>query len=370
MVMTNNKSIRLLSSVFIITILTSACGGSGDSGPNVNGGNTPPLSDDLNPDLSGKLFFIEKSKRTDGSKITEAWTMDIATGKYVKVPNTNWADHDDLFPGNWDRPYVAPVDYDGTEFIVEISECKTNPDRSCIAIQDENGNYLGQFDVFGDAQSATISRDRQYIALFRDSLSVDQGLEIYDRNGTLLSRTKLRRTYYAWLTDGRIIYVVGRSFHFTTPYSTQAKYSLTLPSTLPGEKIYQIAVSPDGARLAFTVDGVPYIVNIYGAGIRKLAEVSNGETTVNGLAWSPDGQWILLAEGNNIATTPLGPSASRRFYAVPAEDMGKFFTLSPHESDRSPEIRLLRRYWFSDGPTYTNGSITDQAFSTDVYWLP
>jgi len=370
MAMKKNKPILLLSSIFIIAILASACGG-GDSGPNVNGGNNPPTSGDLNPGLSGKLFFKTGYKGTivsDGEEFS-AWTMDIATGKYARIPNTDWADHGDRFPGNWFICFVAPAGYDGTEFTVEIPDCKNYPDRTCIAIQDMDGNYLGQFEISGDEYSfAKMSQDHQNIAL-ANRKGFDSWLEIYDRNGTFLSSSKLKSRFIReldWLPNGRIIYGIQRSFYFTAPYSTQAENILTLPNDLQGEKIGEIAVSPDGARLAFTVDGVPYIANIDGTLIRKLAVLTYAEADIDNIAWSPDAQWILLGTKEVYVVGGPGGLIRRHNYVIPSEDLGKVFTLSEDDDLRSPEVRLLLRH--KDIKENTDSTVTDVGL-VDVAWL-
>jgi len=221
--------------IFIIAILASACGG--DAGPTQDGGgNNPPFSGDLNPGLPGKLFFKEKTERSDGSKIDEAWTMDIATGKYTKIHNTNWADHKDRFPGNLDDISVASVDYDATNFVVAIEGCKNDPEYTCIAMQEMGGNYISQFDLLGDIRSTRMSRDRQHIALFNregTTTSSDFWLEIYNQNGILLSSSKLEDNFVfelEWLPDGRIVYSIRRTLYFTAPYSAQVRAPKLYPT--------------------------------------------------------------------------------------------------------------------------------------------
>lgn len=369
MAMTIQNAI-LFSSVLLIMALTNACGGGGNSGPiGDGGGDNPPSSDILNPDISGHLFF-EKSGR--------AWRMDMATGKYTVIPNTNWRDQDQRYPlaGGVAEFYAYPVDYDDSEFVVEARDCKRSyndvlaPKLTCIAMQDMNGNYLGQFDVFYDVTSSSIemSRDHQYLALFRrvgQSVSSDQWFEIYDRNGTLISDKKLEPRSFAWLPDGRLVYTRDRSFYFTKAPDANGKPTtdvdirMTLPDNLQGWP-GQIAVSPDGTQLAFSLitrivtavsmDSTPYIMNIDGTGLRQLATTPNIdiiESMINSPKWSPDGRWILVREGNFSNSGggggQLGGSPGK-FYLLPTEDMGKVFMLSNTNSIRSPEVRRLRRH--------------------------
>lgn len=368
--MNKNSFISPFLTVFTIAILTSACGG-GDSGPNANGGD-PPSSGILNAGLSGSLFFTEDD---------EAWNMSVATGKYTRISNTNWPYQKDRFPrGGLSDFHALPTDYDGFEFVVTVKDCKSDPERSCIVIQDKNGSYSEQFEVFGKASRATLSRDRQYIALFRRSISTDSQLEIRDRSGALISYLKLDRRDFAWLPDGRIIYGVGRSLYFTSSYSTQVESILTLPASLQGT-VRQIAVSPDASRLFFTVEGPrkggsfeyikPYVMNINGASIRQLATTSDNAPLVGDAStWSPDGQWILFREGGAASSGSANPGFNGYFYVVPTEDTGQIFTLSLIDIERSSEVRLLRRYSFSDNPANLDGSTTYRSFTNDIAWLP
>jgi hypothetical protein len=308
----------------------------------------------------------------------------MATGKYTVIPNTNWREQKQRYPlaGGMADFYAYPVDYDRSEFIVEARNCKRSgdvlaPNFTCIAMQDMNGNYLGQFDVLYKITSSSIkmSRDKQHLALFRrvgQSVSSDEWFEIYDRHGKLISDKKLEPRSFAWLPNGRIVYTKGRSFYFTKePDSngptTQADEALTitLPDNLEGRP-GQIAVSSDGTQLAFslitkitvgryplfeeTMDSIPYIMNVDGTGIRQLATTLNtdiSEPRINSPKWSPDGRWILVREGNFAGTTGGGGQVLGKpgnFYLLPTEDMGKIFMLTLTDSVRSPEVRLLRRH--------------------------
>ncbi|MCF6211510.1 MAG: hypothetical protein L3K24_12770 [Gammaproteobacteria bacterium] len=368
--MNKNSFISSFLTVLIIAVLTSACGGGSE--PDANGGD-PPSSGILNADLSGLLFFTEDD---------EAWIMSMATGKYTRISSTNWPYQKERFPrGGLSSFHALPIDYDGSEFVVAVKDCKDDPERSCIVIQDKNGSYNSeQFEVFGKISKATLSHDRQYIALFRRSISTDSQLEVRDRSGELISYSKLDRRDFAWLPDGRITYGVGRSFYFTSSYSTQVESILTLPGGLQGV-VRQVAVSPDATRLFFTLEGPrkggsfeyirPYVMNIDGANIRQLATTPDNAPLVGDAStWSPDGQWILLREGGAASTGSVNPGFNGYFYVVPTEDTGQIFTLSSISTERSSEVRLLRRYSFSDNPANLDGSVTDRSFANDISWLP
>jgi len=357
---------------WFFSILVTGCGEGSLSNPIDN--DDSPISGNLNPELSGRLFFSNGSKGTivsEGSQFS-AWTMDIANGNYVKISNTNWGEQNNRFPGNWTTVFTNPVDdYVSNEFIVEIPDCKNDPDMTCISIQDMNGDYLVQFEIFGDEYSfSRLSPDLQNIVLV-NRIGAESWLEIYNRNGELLLSSKLESRFIrqiSWLGIESIIYSIGRTFYFTEPETLQIENTLVLPDSVVGDKINNFSVSPDRARLVFLVDGVPYIANINGSQIRKLAKLSSAEVDANNIVWSPDGSWILL-ETNSVrmAAGPGGMIRSHNFI-LPSEDLGKAFVLSDQDALRSSEVRILRRY--KSVEEIRISEITTDVGLNDVTWLP
>ena len=354
------------------SILVTGCGEGSLSNPIDN--DDLSVSENLNPELSGRLFFSNGTKGTIVSKGSQfsAWTMDIANGNYLKISNTNWGEQKNRFPGNWTTVFTVPADdYVGSEFLVEIPDCKNDPDRTCISIQDMNGNYLVQFEIFGDEYSfARLSPDLQNIAL-ANRKGAESWLEIYNRNGELLVSAKLESRFVrqiSWLDTESIIYSIGRTFYFTEPETLEIESTLVLPGSIVGDKINSFSVSPDRARLAFRVDGVPYVANIDGSQIRKLAKLFYSEVDVNNIVWSPDGLWILLTTKNiRTAGGPGGIIRSHNFI-LPSENLGKVFVLSDQDALRSSEVRILRRYKSVEQNRISE--ITTDVGLNDVTWLP
>jgi Tol biopolymer transport system component len=216
-----------------------------------------------------------------------------------------------------------------------------------------------------------LSPDKQYIAMFR-SLA-DDWLEIYSRSGDLVSSTKVSENNFAWLSDGRIVYVNGRRFIFTYPNSTEAEYNLELPGGLaPDAFIGIFAVSPNEEKIVFNLVtseySKPYIVDINGNNIRQLADVPSDYSykVINEPQWSPDGKWILLKQG--VSAVSGGTQGTRPYlFIVPSDLDEKVLILSAIENQRSPEVREFIRYESFDN----KGSVTNRALSsTALFWIP
>lgn len=368
MISINHSSIRFLS-ILLITVLTSGCGGS-NSSPNPQA--PPSPTDILNPDLSGKLLLRDN----DVSSISPGgWTMDMATGKYTPIPKTNWKhdDYNELF-SFIGRRYVdiTSPGYDSSSFLVVASSSLVDLNVSTVIVkQSLNGDYLDELEVLWGSVNRPVkmSPDGQYVALFRvlDPLR-DTRFEIYDWSGALVSSKKMSNRHFSWLPpDGRLVYTEWRSLHFTAPNSVESERYLTLPDDFPEGWIGKFSISPDGTRLVFSLttergdpfageyaNAEPYIMNIDGTGLRKLAttpHAGTAESRINNPRWSPDGRWILVETGQYTTSTPPPGTTPDTFpgdpgtvYVLPSEDMGKVFMLSLSDSLRSPEVRLLYRY--------------------------
>jgi hypothetical protein len=367
----------LLSCLSLIFVLScgGGGGGSGNGGAADDGGNN---SDALNPDLPGKFFFTHYGDN--------AYTMDVETGEYRIIPNTDWENQRERFPNGVADFSARPVTNSNTEFIVLASGFNYGSE---MALQDYNGNYLGQLHINSKVYRATMSQDRQYIALFRAAGSVSNiRFEIYDWNsGAMIDNKELSKRQLLWLPDNRILYSEGRTFHITQPISTETSYSMTLPDPgghMPAGVIGHKALSPDGSQIAFTVgesgENVSdlnnhrlYMSNIDGSNLRLVATTPDdpeGIPRVSAPTWSPDGRWLFVKEGYmDVAVAPI--DAGHTFgdmYALPTEDVGKVFYLSADDSQRSPEVRLIWR--FETLPNEHRDGITTEATSVGNFiWI-
>lgn len=372
----------IIMSVFFL--LFTACGG-GSSGDTSHS----PVSDDTteaNHSLSGFLYFQDT--------IQSVYRINASSGLVEYVPNTNWVSQNDRFPSGVASFYSNPRPNNNTEFLVVASYCRrANSDplsdqMSCLAIQDYQGNYHQQIDLVGTVtNSAKLSPNGQYIALYRDfnpGLSGYEWLEIYTRDGMLVSDRKHEKKKIQWLNDGRIIYTFNRHVYFTKNYSAEVGSHYSVPDILNNEDVLwatisDFSVSPDNTQIAFTLFNTwnsqdvygdqLFVMNIDGSSIRKLAiSMNDSYRYINDITWSPDGRWIMVKEGYS---SPQGGSAlgtSGYLYAIPTEDMGKVFQLSIIDSQRSHEV-----IQFQHDRNLTDPGVfmtTEALGSIKLEWLP
>ncbi len=118
---------------------------------------------------------------------------------------------------------------------------------------------------------------------------------------------------------------------FLAAFSAEAQRgSLTLDDLLAAKPITESAVSPDGARVAFTREGQIYTMPLTGG---WPAELTAGGTPKSAINWSPDGKSVAFASRGSIWTVPaVGGEPRRLTNAVPAA------TGDPREAaDRGPQ---------------------------------
>lgn len=380
-------NVTLLISTLIALALLVACGGGSSNGSiSPTSDNDISTSSSVNGDLTGRLFI---GGDNDG------WIMDFSTGKYTRIPGVDWErEGNGIYLQKAD--YKAyPVAYDGSEFVVTVKDCQETQDTAyplqfddCVAIHKEDGSKVdGEIRLIQHIWGvAKISRNRQYIAFIHNDNRFsfpNDTLLLADRNGKLIVGDELPDDLgrsLDWLPDGELVYAHDQTIYLTGPYDTKGTPIVTFPkeSGFPT----QLAVSPDGKQLAFTlvthtsittVRGTTWIMNIDGSGLRKLTDIpmENDPTTtiddpiINYPTWSPDGKWILVVAGYVAPLDDTNLGVPGGLYVVPSD--GHNVTLT-NEGD-SPARRVLSYYKSTAG--HTNPELTSE-FSTrgSLAWLP
>jgi hypothetical protein len=318
-------------------------GGGSDDGSGGGSGN------DLNPGISGKLFFIEDN---------QAWFMDISSGTYELVPNSDWEAQDDKFELGIAEYYAKPFNAE-SQFLLTVDNCVNRANSfaedACVIVQDFGGNYGAEIiledSVHGPAKP---SYDGQYFAVFRDL--GDDWLAIYDMAGNFVSNTQVDEAPFAWLADGRLVYVADeRTFRITDTLSTSGGSAWTLPDGMGSGEIGRLSVSPDGSQIAFTLrtdgslvseDASFWMITVATGSIRRIAEVNDGglEDAFHESAWSPDGSMIAVLEGGSGSVDPnTGLGAETRMHLLPS-DASEVLVISSDSALQSSEVITLRRY--------------------------
>jgi dipeptidyl aminopeptidase/acylaminoacyl peptidase len=332
----------------LFAVLLHACGGGGGGGD--NGGtttNNPTPSEQLNPQLSGRIFV--DAQTTFPGKI-----LDLSTGVYSPIPGMeNW-DQQDGYPGT---AYVtAYPSHDGVEVVETVENCEFIDDslykNDCIIIHDSDGTRLIRITAFQRIEySARLSLDRQYIAIAYDEYGDDNiSLKIIDRAGSLVSYNNLYEELpdsyddpeFDWLPDGRLVYMVDQTIYITAPYDTHGTPLITFTEE-QGEP-QDPAVSPDGKKLAFELDtggsfssekSTVWVMSLDDTSdLHQLAVVpGDDDPSIIHPIWSPDGNWIMVTEGISRGMGPiLSPNVLEQdystLYAVPSDGVRVELTLT------------------------------------------
>lgn len=356
----------LVSILVTFVFAVSACGGGGGGGSSQdaesgsdNGGSDGNLSGELNPGISGKLFFIDDN---------QAWLMDISTGVYELVPNSDWESQDEKFELGTAEYYAKAFSSDN-QFLLTVDNCVNRPNSfaedACVIVQDYSGNYGAEViledSVYGPAKP---SYDGQYFALFRDL--GDDWLAIYDLAGNFVSNSQVEEAPFAWLPDGRLAYVSeNRTFIITDTLSTSGGTSWSLPNAMGEGVIGRLSVSPDGSQIAFTLrtngslvseDASFWMIAVATGNIRRIARVSDGglEDAFHESAWSPDGSMIAVLEGGSGSVDPnTGLGSNTKMHILPA-DSTEVLVISSDASVQSSELITINRYRDIESPLSAN----------------
>ncbi|MCG8052896.1 MAG: hypothetical protein JAZ15_17005 [Candidatus Thiodiazotropha endolucinida] len=361
--------------LFSIVMLYSCGGGLGGDG----GHTEQPNNQSINNNLTGYLFSEESGDK--------AYIVNLSTGVASVIPNTDWENQDERFPFGIARYYKYSVQNSHSQFVGVAVNCKgENSDplsasMSCIVFQDYSGNYLGQLDLVHDVSNVELSPDGQYLALFRNfnpGVSDQEWFEIFTIDGRFLSDKRLRARNIQWLFNGSIVYGDGRRFVFTKPYSTDTDYTLTLPDSINDGWISDFDISSDQSKIVFTyatestaftsVVAKLYMMNVDGTNIRLLADVPSNETAnISDPTWSPDGEWIILEEGNIEGHDVNAPGTAGYVYIIPSENLGKVFILSVEDGKRSPEVIQVWHDQDGAGPRET---LSLRSSGRRYEWIP
>lgn len=365
----NALLVKLILSIALI-ILLFGCGGGG--GSNDFDSNNVDNDGITNSGLSGYLFF-------EGND--NAYLMNIMSGIYTKIPNTDWDRQLDRFDSG-SLFYIRPVLNDHSEFIITAHDCellRPYGSRSCVAIQSYNGEYNGFFVLpeSGEVYTSALSPDKRYIAMFIN-YNNNEWLEIRNRNGEIVSDGIISSNNgdYAWLPSGRIIYAYGRRFMFTFENSAITEYYLELPNGIyTNSDIGNFSVSHDGQNIAFELhgsDGIkPYILNIASTSVRQLADCTSGNEfiSIREPTWSPDNKWILVTYGSHEVPGNAQVGSAAYYYAVPVDNENKVYIISAIDEERSPEVKSILRNTSLDNDV--NQGLTDRALvDRAVHWIP
>lgn len=329
--MTSRRTLPALCCAMLLAL--AACGGGG-------GGGTEPASPAPGPDpgqpapppapaAEGVLYV----QTAEGDELGYGG-LDLATGVLSIVRGNGGSS-------------AAP---DGTEFAAIESD-----DHEMLA-PDDHTTELVIFGLDGRANArfgragwigapVRLSADRQRVAFAYEGDDGQDLLNVSDREGRVLARYS-GLSSWDWAGDGSL-YAAGGD----TLYRIGADLGPPVPvQRFPGDQPMNVAVSPDGTRLAFSLGDREarrnhvHVMNVDGSALRQLTTSASNEDNP---AWSPDGREIAVRQGlvYGIALEPTGSCATA--WRVPADGT----RVNLDRRDATTPARELT--WLDDGRSRT-----------------
>lgn len=363
--MSKQKYIPRVGLIFmLLALLISACGGGGGSD---DGGteNPEPVGNNINGGLTGKLFT------------QDGWIIDIPTGKSKRIPGVLWDSYclefdvvgDDFYCtdpvntyGSHPR-YRASFSANADKYIVAINDCVEGYTLDCIEMYNTNtGEMIGdRYNLYQSVDIAEYSKDGDYYAYtFSDDAYIDSPtlLIINNVNNEEITYSTMPddgAVSFEWTNDNRLVYAFNGGIYVTSPYNTEGT-RIFFMRDYPELSEYigiggSVRVSPDGQKIAFNLfkphlnssytPQTPWIMNIDGTDLHRLAHVEKTEELFGHLAWSPDGNYILIIEG--YVPSSIYDSWPGGLYAIPSDSRNVKLTF-PYEEGKDGIIRIKTNY--------------------------
>lgn len=205
-----------------------------------------------------------------------------------------------------------------------------------------------KWQTFGDARYLFWSPDGRFILP-----APAQGLNIVDvQTGDVSIITRERVVGAAWSSDGKAIFHVRARAE--GKFIVLHELETGKEKELRGKVGDALAISPDGRQLAFFVKGALMVMPAAGGEPRELLRLDNPEESFHtnqiGVAWTPDGRYILFGKKR--------PNEPEELCQIPSEGgkpqkllaMNKLHHISIH-----PDGQRIAFTSYTGGPMGTMG---------------
>lgn len=235
--------------------------------------------------------------------------FDLGTGRRTLLPLSATPDRDRWNVGLPTAPAVRTVT-SGATVTATLFELGALSTVRTLTIADGSGSVLA-------------SHDGRFVLAFDGSeLTIYEGTGSIVEHGSNLDGFSIIGMPAAWLPDGRYVYLAGKTLYATAPnsptVSTLATLSLLPGDTPSGVMNVDLAVSPDGSKVAFswrdsdTDDADLWVVDVTGANLRQLTRSATSalDFTHASPTFSPDGQWVAgVLYMSGTSASPVYPDA-------------------------------------------------------------
>ncbi|HEX7690395.1 MAG TPA: hypothetical protein VF453_21995 [Burkholderiaceae bacterium] len=292
----------------------------------------------------------------------DAATLDLATGAVAGLPRSDESLSTDGATDQWTANSAAASTSDLVRVDrlgdVDFFDRVTHAHTGGFALSAIAGTYHP-----GLWSMLKPSPDGRYLLGYwkPDSTAQDATLAVFDRNGNVVQQGSpvdydVASYLFAfdWMPDGRYVFLAGDNLVVATPGNVNATVTpLALPAGVntPGS---EIAVSPDGTKLALKlgIDMTDQVGNAVGRGVLFIsdlavtnlhqlttlsarAQASAGAIGHSNPVWSPDGQYVAFTIAYPQAGLGDSPSGCPPTYVLPvSSDTVAIDDISDPDSER------------------------------------
>src|SRR5256885_488768 len=175
-------------------------------------------------------------------------------------------------------------------------------DEDAVALVDvDSRKVVGKVPVGRDPEQVALSRDGKVLYVSNEAASTATAVEIASQRKVFASRVGTEPEGVGVAPSGRKVYVTGESSDDVTVLD--ARSGKVLRRFKVGARPRWVAFSPDGkqAFVSAEVGGTLHFVDLASDKPRAALKIGNGQTKPDGLAVSPDGKLVYVAEGRGAA---------------------------------------------------------------------
>lgn len=250
--------------------------------------------------------------------------FDLATGTIAT------AQKNDVSRNGWD------ISKDGTKYLQAEDKSGDGYDKEIYTLTNlADGTIISRFEKASGYANHTYPKLSHDVRLIAVPPTFDDGLMVMDLQGRILHNlssfqgVKIDKGNVNWMPDNTLLFSIGKKICRTNAAFTQASVIKELNFADWGD----LAVSPDGSKLAFAGGNHIWMMNIDGS---NLVQVTTSSKTEVSPEFSPDGKWLVL--GTDYHTT--GPFGHIWRLVVVSAD-GKKYNLDPGAD--AGVIRLIKK---------------------------
>jgi WD40-like Beta Propeller Repeat len=258
---------------------------------------TPPDGAGPNAGLPGRLFFQGFVGSADDNHGFVELRLAEASPRLLPLPP-------EISSTYASDPYVSR---DGEELVFRYYDFDKGAEE--IQFKQLDGAITGEFaqpDEF--TGQPRLSPDGSLVAI--EWHSIEGGDEasvpvvtIFDRAGAIQGRFAQSQAW-DWLPDGRLV-LASRNLVLVTDETLD---ETTEVAALPDE-IDELAASPDGERIALTMNGHIWSMDVDGRGLRRM---TTAQGAVFSPSWSPDGRHLAVRSERICPVVHVIPSDGER----------------------------------------------------------